>query len=712
MQSMRRANHHNIYRLVASVLDGAWTQLQSSLDERYASPNLKVILGVVGGMALAAMVVFVSVPCVRWYKRKRDSSTRTTTGDIESSGSRRSRWGFSGSRRSSARQNRHHHHGEKTGCPDGLMQPLLPELSEVSTFTWSNLRHSKNSSAESLDELDVADVYSLPTNDATLSHRTTGHSDRSAAPSDHPYSVLGGQHGSAKRRRSTAQLPPSAKRSLSPPGLPPKTTSHNLLDQSPYNRLEEQVSSPTGFVTSPTPTVSLPSSGFGATKGFANTLSDKALSSPGIDMQPISEGGHVSSKPGSGSRPVSLQYPSPPASPHHVQSQLPPLSRSRSTAQSHSRSNSQQLADWRFANAQRPRPPLSSALSAPTALPFRPPPATGSASATGTWWASSASRRPGPSSAAPLTSAFQAPLARSDSQSSGPSELYRNPSTLTKSPSPIPEASVYHATSRVRSPSVVSERSARTPQGARPRPVDTLRQESSTSARSSRRASLPVSPLPPSSYVSTPAMEETGHHQLYLRSNTSLHTPQVERTPHTPEGQSVAPSYFDRRPHMPQSSSSFSNNMSHVGQDSPTTIPTSPRPTDYAYKSPSLEPGRSRRTSISSAIVPGPSSSRSRQPAFVRREDSQALRPMPATALLHSQSPPRGSHSRSGSLNYAMPSVRGRSGSVVSSSREGSDQDRIGRNSSARAVLPPLERIPPMEFGSFDGSAEYRRGED
>lgn len=662
-------------------------------------------------MALVAVVVFVVVPSVRRYQRKRGNSMRGA-GDLESSnGSRRSRWAFSASRKSSSaarRQSRHHHHGEKTGGgPDGLMQPLLPELAEVSTFTWSNQQQSKNSSAESVDELDVADVYSLPTNDATLSHRSTGHSDRDSAPSDHPYSVLGGQRGSAPRRRSTSKVPPSAKRSLTPPGLPPKSPSSSPAILGPYNDAHNH-SSPTrsGFFTSLLPIVSLPSPVSGATKGFANTLPDKPLPPPGVDMQPISEGGHASSKLGSGSRPASLQLPSPPASPphHHNHSQLPPLTtRSRSTTQSHSRSNSQQLADWRFNNAQRPRPPLSSTHSTPTTLPFRPPPSRSAVSASAAWWASPGSHPVGSSSSTPLlTAAFQAPVARSGSQSTGPS-------TFSKPPSPIPEASVPDAATRARSPSVISERHHRAPQGGRPRPVDMLRQDSGMSTRSSRRASMPA---PPSSYVPAPE-EEPDRRRAYLRSNTSLQTPHIESTPHTPEGQSVAPSYFDRRPHLPQSASSRSSVISPAAEQTPASNSTSPRETDYAYNSPSLhEFGTSRRNSVSSVVVPGPSSSRSRQPAFVRREDSQALRPMPATALLHSppHSPPKGSHSRSGSLSYGMPDMRSRSGSVASPSRD--DRDRMGRNPSVRAVLPPVERLPPMEFGSFEGSSEqHRRGD-
>ena len=121
-------------------------------------------------MALAAVVVFIVVPLARWHKRKRGGSVRTTrTTGNESNGSRRSWWGFSASCRSSFRQSRHHHHHkEKTGGPyDGLMQPLLPELAEVSAFTWSDLHQTKDSGAESVDELDVADASSLPTNHAT-----------------------------------------------------------------------------------------------------------------------------------------------------------------------------------------------------------------------------------------------------------------------------------------------------------------------------------------------------------------------------------------------------------------------------------------------------------------------------------------------------------------------------------------------------------------
>ncbi|KAI0090868.1 hypothetical protein BDY19DRAFT_905106 [Irpex rosettiformis] len=681
------------------------TSLPSSQD---ASPNLKVISGVVGGMALAMIVVLFAVPFARWSKRKRAGSVRTVgrTVDIESSGSR---WGFSASRKPSSR---HHHHKEKTdGLYDGLMQPLLPELTKVSAFTWSYTPPTTNSSAESLDELDVADVRSLSTDDATLSHRSTANPDTNSAPYNHRYSVLDGYSGSAnhpKRRRSTTQVPPSAKHSTNPPGLPPHTTS-SLVGREPYNLLFDQLS-PSGFATSPISTVSLSSTGLGAaTESFANTPTNKALLLSGVDMQPVSEGHHVNPKLGSGSRPPSLQLPSPPASPPH-HSQLPQPSQSRSGSSSHSRSTSQQPADWRFVNAQRPHPTLSSTLSTPTALPFRPPPPRTSTSTSGAWWASPGSQHPGPSSAAPpLTSVFQ-----SRSQASA---LQRNPSTLTRSPSPIPEASAYDGSSHTRPPSVMSERPTRTPQGARPKPVDMLRQEGSTSSRSARRASMPVSTLSPSSYNLAPGAEERSSRHAYLHSNTSLQTPHIESASHAPEGQSGALPYVDRCPRPEQSSSSLSNAKSPGIEQSPASQQTPPNPQDNTYQSLSIHQyGGSRRNSVSSVVVPGASSSRSRQPAFVRREDSQALKPIPASTLLHSppHSPPRGSHSRSGSINY--PSMRSRSGSTASSyisppSREGGERDRSGRNPSPRAVLPPVERLPPMEFGSLEGSSGHGSGD-
>ena len=670
------------------------------------------MLGVVGGMALAAVVVFIVVPLARWHKRKRGGSVRTTrTTGNESNGSRRSWWGFSASCRSSFRQSRHHHHHkEKTGGPyDGLMQPLLPELAEVSAFTWSDLHQTKDSGAESVDELDVADASSLPTNHATLSHWSTANSETNSAPSDHPYSVLGGHSGSAnhpKRRRSTVtQLPPSAKRSLSPPGIPPHTSS-SPLGLGPYNLLHVQVS-PSGSTISPTPTVSLPTAGPGApTAAFANTLTDKTLSSPSVDMQPVSEDHHVNSKLGSASRPASLQLPSPPASPpQHNYTQLPHLSQSRSGSASRSRSNSQQVADWRFTNAQRSRPPLSSTLSTPATLPFRPPAPRASTSTSG--WIHPGSQHAGlPAATLPLTSAFQSPLSRPGSQTS---ILQRNPSTLTNTPPSIPETSVYDGRSRSRPPSIMSERPTRVPQGARPKPVDTLRQESISTSRSARRASMPVSPSPPSSYNLPPAVEERPG---YSRSNSSLQTPQIESTTHAREGRSVTSSYPDQHRHPSQS-----DTMDRGPEQSHPSDQPSLNSRDHAYQSPSLhEFGNSRRNSVSSVVVPGASSSRSRQPAFVRREDSQALKPIPAATLLHSppHSPPRGSHSRSGSINY----VRSRAGSTASFNppssrdrREGGERDRSGRNANPQAVLPVVERLPPMEFGSFESSSGHGSGD-
>ena len=271
-----------------SCADFVWSFLalashSSQTDSRHGSPNLGVVLGVLGGMALTAVLVFLCVPVLRRRTRSKhiagvqaplrsDDPGRQPWIDIGhgapsrrksslmSSISRWRRFGNLGSgvahssydpvREGEGEDNLDHHEklvrgggGDATGGEKrGALLPLLPE---VSTFTWSDLRSSKGSSAQFADELDVADVYSLPTNDATFSHRSTGHSDRDSAPSDiHPYSVLDGHSGSAKRRRSTVRVSPSAKRNLNPSGLPPKTTSSPDCPE-PYNLVQELLFLPT-----------------------------------------------------------------------------------------------------------------------------------------------------------------------------------------------------------------------------------------------------------------------------------------------------------------------------------------------------------------------------------------------------------------------------------------------------------------------------------
>ena len=148
--------NHPCHCSTPMFFDWAHTHSQASPSTpisggRYSPPNLKVIFGVLGALAFTAVVVFLTVPCVRRYKstRSRGGGSRRL-GDLESSGSYRSRWRF-GSRKSkssSGRQSHHHDEEEKAGRPDALL-PLLPE---VSTFTWSDLQRSKNSSAESIRE--------------------------------------------------------------------------------------------------------------------------------------------------------------------------------------------------------------------------------------------------------------------------------------------------------------------------------------------------------------------------------------------------------------------------------------------------------------------------------------------------------------------------------------------------------------------------------
>ncbi|KAF7792692.1 hypothetical protein EIP86_003790 [Pleurotus ostreatoroseus] len=528
-----------------------------------------------------------------------------------------------------------HHQRTKTG-PDALL-PLLPE---VSTFTWSAVR-SQRSSAESVgaEDMDVADVYSFPTNNATTSHLnlqdglTHGNTDR--------YSVLGGPGGSAATCGS-ANVSPSGNRSLSPPGLYSKASSPRASDEcvERFNTVH----------TNPVPRVPLSlSASSDATPSKANFYW------PGALMEPLWEQSAVNA----GSRPASLQLPSPPASPP-----VPPPSRSSSHVRStshvsshpHTRPQSQsqtQPADWRF---NRTRPPSSSAANVQSraALPFRPT----SSTATQPAWSPpvatnlnlphSPPRSPPAShtQASPLTHAFRTSLQRSMSDATTTTaDSGRYPSIAASTPPPIPETEAWAPSSRRRSGSVMSERPAR-PQGARPKPVEMLRQESSGSdVRAGRRSSM--SAVPSQSGLSTLAADSrSGEHRsrAYLRSSVSVATPQVEESS-TPTAQRAAMSYFEAQQDSAQPAPSSSHATSRKAASRAESA-RSPEAAELAAYS--LAP--SRRSSVSQTLAP-----------------------------------------------TSVPSALSREGSVY----EGRSARR-GSSYVPRPGLPTFEPLPPMEFAKFD----------
>jgi hypothetical protein len=815
--------------------------------------SLGVILGVLGGMALTAIIVFLLVPYVRRRARSTHSagvqvSQRSRSDDLGrvlpgfgpgapsrrksslmsyigrwrrfgSLGSRRTRHSYDPMREGEGEDELDQYDQEKGMRGKGEKgAALLPLLPEVSTFTWSDLR-SKNTSADSSlggthsgdeDGLDVADTYSFPTNAATLSHNTSygTQSSRQATNARPNHRHLGASSPSQPRTASfqsaapvNTQAPlrdPHTQRSLTPPGLSSSKASSvrpdfysdyvhpDVLFQHTHDHNDEDPVE--GNVNPATaPRVALPPS-----------ASTTYLDNPGIDMDPIKASyanqPHPHTKTsGTMSRPGSLQLPSPPASPP----QSPPLPRGTSSSRHRSHVRSPSPARSLSSNT---RPSLGATRSAPltSTLPFRPPTSTTGA-ATPAWWSttavnhlsppqspprpahsrsasrahsppqgSSSTRSPvpvGPSlSPSPqLTGAFRSPLQRSPSQASpandntsllasidagGAGGLGRYPS-LTASPMPIESPSSprpsHQAASVIDRPgSTTGERPTRTPQGARPRPgpLEALRQGSSA---------LSVATTPGAGYDGPRQADssESRERRAYLRSSLSLpQTPKIVDDKRREKGQSVALGYFDSRPSGSQPGATprdVNGPSSQLASPSGATssTPSAVHATDYATgTSASVPRPLSRRHSTSTTALAS-------QPNLVRRRDSPALRPLPASTLFYPTSPPTSppppasrpyghSSGREPSLNRAaslrradmyassVGSGRSRSGSVASFATHGEREvpgrpslGAVGRSStegavesmslrrrdsasSRRSMLPPMERLSPIEFAEFD----------
>lgn len=254
-----------------------------------------------------------------------------------------------------------------------------------------------------------------------------------------------------------------------------------------------------------------------------------------------------------------------------------------------------------------------------------------------------------------------------------------------------------------------------------------------------------------SSTTPTPGHDSDRERKAYYRSSMSVvpQTPKIvdekSSSSRREKGQSVAMGYFDSRP--PLSHGGASTPKAEVGGPSSTTANA---PASSSHSMHAVDYLSSSHHSTSSSSHP-PSSSLSRrhstahppplmsQPNLVRRRDSPALRPLPASTLFYPTSPPtspplrpHNAHSREGSLSrrradmYAGSS-RSRSGSVISlatlperaTGRErhedegrsagGSHHERPGDGlrrresvSSRRSMLPSVDRLPPMEFAEFE----------
>ncbi|KAH8087869.1 hypothetical protein BXZ70DRAFT_910152 [Cristinia sonorae] len=659
--------------------------------DRNGPPSLPVILGVLGGMSLIALVVFVIVPLVRRRKARKGYFP----GDVESN---HSVW-------SSIRFKRDSHvpfpglskhkppvrHQYKTPGPDALLPLTLPT---VSTFTWSDMRsHHNGHNTDEEDGTDRFDVDSFPTDNATVSHRSKhdhsqANSVRSGASNSHQ-DAHRGRASAASHLLSPQSSPP-------PPGLPSKATFPEEL---------KETGQATPILSFPFPPAS-PSYDTTLLHWSMSSSHNRPVSSQ-VGYLPRSANGMVSGKdPEPDSRPGSIQLPSPPDSPPFPAQPEPQpgsLMRSRST-RSHSQTSQQGPPDYRF-NPSRLRPTLTNSQSAPsTALPFRP---AGSSSALPTSSGHHASSSVSGLASPPLTSAFRSGLTSASRSSSS-----NAPSSYHGASSPPPISGALSPQSRSRSgsiSSVASERPARTHMESRLRPNDML-----------RRASISTNTVSPVGLQST-TIAEASHSgvadspsssRAYLRMSESHHTtPRYEAAPAAQE-HSITPSYFDVDPRGRSRAAMASSTSLAVH---PSTLQS--HTPDYPSFSSTLHPRSASRQSSrdhSSSHVVG---------AYVRKKDSPALRPLPASPFMHSppQSPP--SRSRSGTVTSGMttpqvPASRSRAGSIRTlpepprEEREGSIRERdrewevqppraMERRRSSRATLPPLPSLQPMDFGPY-----------
>ncbi|KAI0079316.1 hypothetical protein K474DRAFT_690038 [Panus rudis PR-1116 ss-1] len=661
-------------------------------------------------MALIALVVFVIVPVVR---RRR---ARKLPRDLELASSARTSERKPSLLSYLSRRSPFRHHKRKSAGPETML-PLLPPLS---TFTWSDLlSHNQSTETVADDGMEQAEVQSFPTDQATMSHHSKyDWYDRSGAIGERPQparSVYG--HESAQL---SAPGWPSPQRSPSPPGLPSKASSdHHIPTQDAF------ISAAFPYPSSPQPVVQASSTSL----------------PPATGMDPA----HAA-KPSkhSRTRPASVQLPSPPASPPLAPPGQPAnLTRSRSTRSGSVTTLPQ--ADLRFSSS-RLRPPLITSHSTPTALPFRPP-ASGVVPPSS--WTPSTLAPATPSlhpsiSPSPLTKAFRTDLmgAESRSSSGGDSSSVRYPSITQNDTGAIPSS-----ISRRRSGSTASEfpPSTRTHLEPRYQTPETLRR-ASVSTNPYGQQSYHHRPLP-SVTSSTTSLALGGRGDVgdgsgsasssraYLRMSASHHTtPQYEEA-HTSRGESGALSYFEARPHP---SSNLRHDASADGgthAQSSSTVQSTQRTLAPGIRPLPIPPGPPTPVSAtepsSASRQPPPStplsrsSSRSSQPALVRRKDSNALRPLPMSPFLNSPptSPPvrpvaysrsrQGSVSSLHSVTHKPYSSRSRAGSVITlpeplieSNREDKASDEGSSDTASRrsvqAALPPLGSFSTLDLGGFD----------
>ncbi|EIW54531.1 uncharacterized protein TRAVEDRAFT_23569 [Trametes versicolor FP-101664 SS1] len=647
--------------------------------------NLGVVLGVIGGCALVALVVAIVVPLVRRRARPNPSASvrrslyrKVRDGDVERGAEVDARTNarvlYLPSRRSSFR------HQKVFAGPDA--QPLLPLLLDplrpISALTWSDF-HSRRSKSQSQspprtstsstdgttdgssramsDEDEYADGRaperdrdreSLSTNRATTSHRST--SSRSAREREAAFRR--DEQGRPQISNSTsggyrARALPQPPRSPTPPGLPSKR------EYSIYSARRASLPLPI------TPTSPADQASAGMPHLFAPVPVSLAVPSPATASASAAGGSALSRHPSSrhrtgtlkpGMEPVleddayaetrSLQLPSPPASPEQAQ------------PQPHHRSSS-----------SRRRPSLTPSQSAPltTSTSYRPRSSTGPA--------------------IPLTAAFQTSVLRSGSQSTAGSSAghhHRYPSIVTSSTRARP-TSVQVAPSS----SAGGLLSPESPDMARP--TEAFRRMSTTDIRHRRPSTA----------------EGADEPRAFLRTSDAARTTQVQpgmSTPYDPRAATMSTGYhagggpsFTTPPPNPLSP--------------PALAPTPPRLSLAVHaRSPDAGPSNVTWRGSSSSLPmppqqqplypPTPQQQMYQQnqqhmyqqqqqglgggPALVRRKDSNALRPLPVSALMG-----------------APPSAMGMSGSGSRSRSNSVRSTRIGTGVGT-VQLPPLEPVTPL----------------
>ncbi|KAH9834224.1 uncharacterized protein C8Q71DRAFT_859879 [Rhodofomes roseus] len=549
-------------------------------DDQTRSVNIGVVLGVLGGMALIALVVFAVVPVARRQTRRRVGSR----GDEES--------GFLPSRRSSSRHQKMQL--EEPAGPD----VLLPLIDPVSTITWSDLR-SKNASADSFQE---AGLYSFRTGDATTSHPSF---DASSSDSDMDDT---GQQDACDAQMSAGAL----KHSPTPPGLPSKIGASTATAAPSYS------STPAAVADSALHAGMYPLSPVSPVLSMSRGASRSRPGTARPGMEPLLEDGG-----GSPAEPPPLrQLPSPPSSPDQYE------------------------PNYR-GSASRRRPSVTSNQTAPSVLPYRP--------------------RSSTTTSLPLSAAFRTSLL------SGTPSAHASSST----PPRYPTLAVPVSRSRASSVSLAPIPDVSPTE----RPMDAVRRMSTTELRHRH----------PLSTTAATASTHSGSHSATHGSGSqdAMHGGHASGPSRMPDYGEAGPSSWQRRSSMQL-------------ERSPPTLtsspsPLSPPPSARPFR-PLPVPGAQSASTARPTTAPGPhtqphppahlqsqsqlpSQPHQHLPALVRKRDSPALRPLPASPFAYGGAGPAVSRQPS------TASTRTRSSSVMS-------------ERSLPRQLPPLAPLPPLDFNS------------